>query len=51
MNFWCERDIAAHFDVRFDQNAVVRNTKRGGGWETEERNGPAFPFAKVGGIR
>ena len=43
------RDIALHFDVRFkygsDKHAIVRNAKPGtGGWGSEERSLPFFPF-------
>ena len=31
-------DIALHLSVRFDQGAVVRNTRLGG-WQHEEREG------------
>jgi len=40
-------DVALHFNPRWDEgHVVVRNSKRNGAWEREERNGPAFPFHK-----
>lgn len=40
---WAAPDIAFHFDIRFNERQVVRNTLINGGWGTEERSGP-FPF-------
>ncbi|XP_039270432.2 galectin-9-like [Styela clava] len=38
-------DHALHFNPRFDSgNIVVRNTKRNGMWEAEERASNGFPF-------
>ena len=36
-------DIAFHFNPRFNQDVVVRNTFRNGEWGPEERDG-GFPF-------
>jgi len=38
-------DIAYTFSVRFFEKSVVRNTKRNGAWETEERD-EKLPFTK-----
>nr|XP_014597533.1 galectin-5 [Equus caballus] len=38
INLHSGNDIAFHLDVRFDQNAVVRNTQINGTWGCEERN-------------
>lgn len=38
-------DILFHFNVRFDESAVVRNAQIGGTWGNEEREG-GFPFEK-----
>ena len=41
-------DISLCVDARFnygnDRNVVVRNSKVSGGWGTEERGVPYFPF-------
>ena len=33
-------DIVFHFNGRMDQKTIVRNTRRGGVWESEERDLP-----------
>jgi len=45
INLYAGHDIAFHFNPRFSDKVVVRNSQRGGVWETEEREGK-FPFAK-----
>jgi hypothetical protein len=45
INLYARDDIAFHYSVRFPDKVVVRNSKRGGSWEKEEREGK-FPFAK-----
>ncbi|XP_023575673.1 galectin-9-like [Octodon degus] len=45
INFCTESDIAFHFNPRFDENTVVRNTEIQGVWGTEERSLPFnMPF-------
>ncbi|KAK8761584.1 hypothetical protein V5799_027151 [Amblyomma americanum] len=38
-----EDDLALHLNPRFGESALVRNTRRGGSWGEEEREGP-FPL-------
>lgn len=45
INLFAGRDIALHFNPRFSDKAIVRNSQRNGTWESEEREGK-FPFAK-----
>ena len=49
INLQCGKDagsnIVLHFNPRFNENCVVRNTKRNGTWEREERGG-FLPFKK-----
>lgn len=37
-------DIAFHFNPRFPEEEVVRNTREGGSWGGEEKDQPNFPF-------
>uniref|UniRef100_A0A914W9K6 Galectin n=1 Tax=Plectus sambesii TaxID=2011161 RepID=A0A914W9K6_9BILA len=39
-------NIALHISVRFNENAVVRNSLRANHWEHEERQGGHFPFVR-----
>jgi hypothetical protein len=45
VNLHAGNDIAFQFNVRFNEKAVVRNSKRGNEWGNEEREGK-FPFDK-----
>jgi len=45
INLYSGNDIALHYNPRFHDKIVVRNTRRGGSWEHEEREGK-FPFVK-----
>ncbi len=38
-------DVVFHFNPRFYENSVVRNTQLGGCWGPEERDG-GFPFVQ-----
>ena len=48
MNIQCgdtpDCNIAFHFNPRFEEQEVVRNTKIYGDWPQEERDQPYFPF-------
>jgi len=49
INFVTGEDVyALHYNVRFDQKVVVRNSKleKGGEWGTEEREESKFPFSR-----
>lgn len=49
-NAYQGNDIAFHFDIRFDQRSVVRNTRLNGEWGIEEiqvsKGTPAIPISK-----
>ncbi|XP_071044563.1 galectin-8-like, partial [Parasteatoda tepidariorum] len=38
-------DIAFHFDVRFFNRTIVRNTRTCNSWQHEEKQSPSFPFS------
>ena len=52
LNLQCDgdddADIAMHFNPRFEEQVVVRNTRVGGDWQEEEREHESedFPFEK-----
>jgi len=41
-----EGNTLLHFSARFKEKCVVRNSRRNGEWQTEEREGP-FPFEQL----
>lgn len=45
INLKKDADVAFHFNPRFDQNSIVRNTLVNGCWGAEERHANGFPFA------
>jgi len=45
INLYAGHDTAFHFNPRFSDKVVVSNSKRGGAWESEEKE-KKFPFAK-----
>ncbi|RWS03657.1 galectin-8-like protein [Dinothrombium tinctorium] len=42
-----DSDIPFHFDIRFDEGSVVRNTLENYEWGVEERAIPSFPFSSA----
>lgn len=38
--------IGIHFNPRFDEDVIVRNTRIGATWGEEERDCDRFPFAR-----
>uniref|UniRef100_A0A672SKS0 Galectin n=1 Tax=Sinocyclocheilus grahami TaxID=75366 RepID=A0A672SKS0_SINGR len=46
VDFVREHDVVFHFNPRFHENTIVRNTQLGGCWGPEEREG-GFPFVQV----
>ncbi|CEF66290.1 Galectin, carbohydrate recognition domain and Concanavalin A-like lectin/glucanases superfamily domain and Concanavalin A-like lectin/glucanase, subgroup domain-containing protein [Strongyloides ratti] len=44
INFSNDSDIVFHFNVRFDEKCVVRNSTENGSWLEEERFEDSFPF-------
>lgn len=45
INLYAGHDIALHYNPRLSDKVIVRNSKQGGTWGNEEREG-TFPFAK-----
>uniref|UniRef100_A0A672SJC1 Galectin n=1 Tax=Sinocyclocheilus grahami TaxID=75366 RepID=A0A672SJC1_SINGR len=45
VDFVREHDVVFHFNPRFHENTIVRNTQLGGCWGPEEREG-GFPFVQ-----
>ena len=45
VNLMLGGDIALHFNPRFKENCIVRNTKSGGKYGSEERQGPGLPLS------
>ncbi|ODM93555.1 Galectin-4 [Orchesella cincta] len=39
-------DVALHINPRFNENLIVRNSRIGSSWGTEERHGPPMPIAR-----
>ncbi|KAI4893641.1 hypothetical protein NFI96_001089 [Prochilodus magdalenae] len=44
INFYKGDDIAFHFNPRFNEEVIVRNSKSGGVWQNEEKELSFFPF-------
>uniref|UniRef100_A0A0N5AJH4 Galectin n=1 Tax=Syphacia muris TaxID=451379 RepID=A0A0N5AJH4_9BILA len=44
INLKCGQEYYYHFNVRFDEKEVVRNTTVNGKWQKEERKAEGFPF-------